>query len=307
MINNQFNDLKNHLGANKLQAPFDIIETTCPLCEAYGYRIGVVNDVLTAQCPVNGCENSDVFKILFEDRSYEGDLNGFRFDETILNNPPAENDPRLYKYLWRKTLPLEGSPCARVLEQRWGLDPLSFSNMRYFRAFCNFPEVDDILSYGLLAPVYKVGTPHLCGLWNWHLSQMENSFYGCSFFSSETGGAVWLDNPGPNLLITDWIEEAFIAKKFLGTPTWMFTDQVEGLRNLILPPLPLGGFILLVLSEDLYQEDILPDIREIIEKWRGQGRRVELLSANERLEYGSLSKAYFDHKKQFVKKRDISF
>jgi hypothetical protein len=134
MINNQFNDLKNHLGANKLQAPFDIIETTCPLCEADGYRIGVVNDVLTAQCPVNGCENSDVFKILFEDRSCEGDLNGFRFDETILNNPPAENDPRLYKYLWRKTLPLEGSPCARVLEQKWGLDPLSFSRSAFLSA-----------------------------------------------------------------------------------------------------------------------------------------------------------------------------
>ena len=98
------------------------------------------------------------------------------------------------------------------------------------------------------------------------------------------GGAVRLAPAGEHLAIAEGIETALSVMQATGVPTWAALSA-GGIKNLILPPLPLASVVTITADHDAVG---IRAGHEAAERWTLEGRRVRIALPPEGRDFNDL-------------------
>ena len=189
---------------------------------------------------------------------------------------PIDDDGRriaLARELWRKAVPVPGTPAHAYLRSR-GITIEPPPSLRYLAAAKHTPT-------GLILPAL------VAGMTRWperRVEAVQRTFLSVDgsdkarvsqprmTLGPARGGAVRLAPIGADLALCEGVEDGLSVMQATGTPAWACLGT-SGLRAVVLPPLPSASMVTIFADGDEAGEKAA---RELAERLAGEGRRVSI-------------------------------
>jgi phage/plasmid primase-like uncharacterized protein len=252
----------------------------CPCC---GYKSGfTVEDqkgTTLVRCHAGGCPQADVIEALRRQGLWAGERDA---DWTPPPRRPATDDKakaeamtQAARAIWRKTLPAEGTAAETYLRNRGITLPVP-ATLRYHPA-CRHTGTGLLLPCMVgavtVAPGRDVVAIHRTFLTTDGRTKAPVTDAKKSL-GPLAGGAVRLAAAGPVLIVGEGIETTLSAMQATGLPGWAALSA-GGIRNLILPPLPMAAEVIIAADHDA--NGVGQDAaRAAAARWLAEGRRVRI-------------------------------
>ena len=255
----------------------------CPACGYKGaFSMKEANGRVLVHCHA-GCPQAEVIDALRRANLWAG-----RSTEPVTRRPeyaprpsPGSTMAEALR-LWRQTRPAAGTPVAAYLSRR-GYDGPIPPALRFLPR-CWHKETRS-WHPAMVGPVERVGSAGPVAI---HRTYLQPDGAGKAKIAPSKmtlgpikGGAVRLAEAGAHLAVAEGIETGLSVQLASGIPAWA-AISAGGLRDLILPPLPLAARLTIAADADPVGLEKAPAAAF---RWRLEGRsvRIAVLSAGQDL------------------------
>ncbi len=229
----------------------------------------------------SGCEQGDVIATL-------RDWGLLPCAETASPRRRGARDDRprapLVLDLWRQAVPAQGTPVERYLEVRGFTGPIP-ATLRYHP---DLKHTSGSRHPAMIAAVARVPERAVTGVHRTYLAPggtgKAKANPAKAMLGTVGGGAVRLAPAGEHLAIAEGIETALSIMQATSAPTWAALS-VGGIKNLILPPLPLASVVTITADHDAVG---LRAAHDAAERWTLEGRRVRIALPPEGRDFNDL-------------------
>lgn len=239
----------------------------CPCCD-YKQSLSItVNDGRQLYYCHAGCSQADLWRVI------QGNVQP-AYQPKPYPRQHIKNDSLgdFIKQLWDKARPATGTPVEAYLTSR-GLTGAIPSDLRFLP---NCPHKPSGCSYDAMLAGVRNSQGVLMAL---HRTYLAHDGKGkapvtpAKMTLGHVGGyACHLARAGEDLIVAEGIETALSVQVATGLPAWAALSA-GGIRNLILPPLPLASIVTIAADNDPVG---LRSANKAAFKWREQGRRVKI-------------------------------